>query len=375
MSKYVDKHYKYIHIFFHDDIKFNPYVVYMVNDPMAGFNPDEHYFLTSKQKVYEEIKGYKNTALYDYIEPCEIINEVAPFCDWLIIHAIPTAWDMIRINPEYINKLVLRSWGHDISREIYHHFQPIKNIYKLIIKLKKRWKETIRKARIITGDNVTDIINIKNVFGENVRTMATQYPTDITEQQLDEDRKTEKKHDKNITYVMVGHSGMKVNNHIKILKMLEKWQNENIKIFIPLSYVHKPYENKIKKYVAKRWKNNKAEIVQKFIPYKEYVRFIKEMDIMIFDGKISYALGNIKLGVFFKNKFFLNEKGVIYQGFNETANPVTPTSKLNKMSYKEFISPVTYPNFENNGMRVHGKEYCFNEWKELFYKLDNEKIQ
>lgn len=50
------KKYKFIHIFWHSDIKFNPQIVKMINENPEYFDLKEHYLVTPHHTTYDAIK-------------------------------------------------------------------------------------------------------------------------------------------------------------------------------------------------------------------------------------------------------------------------------------------------------------------------------
>ena len=52
------RHYKYIHIFWHDDLKFSTRIVQMINDQSNGFTVADHLFVTPYLRVYNALKDF-----------------------------------------------------------------------------------------------------------------------------------------------------------------------------------------------------------------------------------------------------------------------------------------------------------------------------
>ena len=49
-------------------------------------------------------------------------------------------------------------------------------------------------------------------------------------------KKSPPKDEKQIINILIGNSATETNNHIEVLDLLSKFKNEDIKIYVPLSY-------------------------------------------------------------------------------------------------------------------------------------------
>lgn len=96
----------------------------------------------------------------------------------------------------------------------------------------------------------------------------------------------------NTLYILIGNSATETNHHSEILKKLEKYKNENIKIFAPLSYGDKDYAKKVTIEGEKIFKNKFIPIFD-FMVYESYFQFLNTIDIAIFAHNRSQGMGNI----------------------------------------------------------------------------------
>ena len=114
------QHYKYIHFFWHPDLKnkFNPRIVKMVNDLENGFSPEEHLFITPFRTVYEAISSYPNVILYETKNPysAKIVNYFAPYGDWLFLHSIPDFRKAVWIRKKYQKSVIFPKFGGFLLR-------------------------------------------------------------------------------------------------------------------------------------------------------------------------------------------------------------------------------------------------------------------
>lgn len=367
-------HYKYIHIFYFQDSKsFNPKIVEFIN---KEFNFNEHLFVTPHKNVYEAIKNYSNVFYYSVksegakARKADIINYFAEKCDWLILHSFCRAIEFYKIKKKYLNKIVWRSWGHDVNVFSYHN--NYKDLIKSVI-FNPIWKSYILQFKSVGIANTCDLYNFKKLdesFDKRINFMLMPYPTNVSYADICDLRDKHIKKEK--VNVMVGHSASAADNHLEILKRLYVYRNENIEIFVMWPYSHKNDYNRLQtiKEYAKVF-DGRVTFVENYIDFKKYIQFLDDMDIVIFDGLSSYALGNIGLSISLRKKIFLNSKGVIRQAFDSDDIPYSCTDVIGTISYDEFIRPLRYPKNLNSSLEEHGYEYCVQKWRDLFNWLDN----
>ena len=159
-------------------------------------------------------------------------------------------------------------------------------------------------------------------------------------------------------YIQIGNSATETNAHIEILKALQKFKEENIRILIPLAYGDKEYANKVAKY-GKEIFGEKVLIISEYLPFEKYIaECISQIDVGIFAMDRQQALGNIcMLGLngsklYFKrdsqlDDYFKNELNCeIYyiddiknQSFEEFGNMTLEVKKKNAIAILEDIKP------------------------------------
>ena len=91
--------------------------------------------------------------------------------------------------------------------------------------------------------------------------------------------------------IMVGNSADPSNNHIESLEKLLLYKEDEIKIFVPLSYGDQEYAKKVIE-TGKAWFGDKFVPLTSFMSFDEYLKFLKSIDIAIFNHKRQQAMGN-----------------------------------------------------------------------------------
>lgn len=99
------------------------------------------------------------------------------------------------------------------------------------------------------------------------------------------------KHKNATLNIQVGNSADPSNNHIEALEKLLPFKNDNICIFVPLSYGSKEHTLQVIKQ-GKEWFGDKFKPLTEFMPFEEYLSFLGSIDIAIFNHKRQQAMGN-----------------------------------------------------------------------------------
>lgn len=122
---------------------------------------------------------------------------------------------------------------------------------------------------------------------------------------------------KNIN-ILVGNSADPSNNHFDALDKLAKFKNENIQIYAPLSYGNKEYAKKVIDNGSSLF-GDKFIGITEFMPYGEYMYFLKDIDIAIFNHKRQQAMGNTINLLAMGKKVYLREGTTQKEFFNDLA--------------------------------------------------------
>lgn len=139
--------------------------------------------------------------------------------------------------------------------------------------------------------------------------------------------------------ILVGHNAKPALNHIPVLRMLEKYRDENIRIVLSLSYgSSKGYADSVQAYAEERFPG-KTIILRKMLDRESYYRIIDNIDIAIFNTSRQIALANIHKLVWQKTKLFLAEESPMYPYFLDNGVSVEKYEDIQSMSFADFIKP------------------------------------
>lgn len=370
----ISKH-KYIHIFYHPGTMFFHPVYEMLQNNL--FDMSEHLFVTPYEEDYEKIKHLGNVILVKTkkYKSAKLINLCGDCCDWLILHAMCTNSQVLFIKRKYLKKIIWRSWGHDaidigidLKNGVYSFFR---SLIKFLL-VRPAWKRRTQKFKVCGGANLVDELKLYETFGRNISFKQMPYGDHLSSSIFSKIKEEKGLAENEVVSVMIGHSGTIADNHFEMIRKLEKWKDKKVKVHIMCPYMGPgdiPRFDMIEQYVNQTWNNN-VVIEKKMRPYEEYLHFINDMDVIILDGKESYALGNVCLAVSFEKKIFLNRYGIIKKAFDIDGLPNFCTDEIDNMSWEDFTKPVKYSMKSYSSLFWKSRECVAKKWYELFSALD-----
>ena len=91
--------------------------------------------------------------------------------------------------------------------------------------------------------------------------------------------------------ILLGNSAHPSNNHVEALKSLLPYKNQDIKIFVPLSYGDAKHAKKVISF-GKRCFGEKFVPLTEFMAFDQYLEFLETLDIAIFNHQRQQAMGN-----------------------------------------------------------------------------------
>jgi len=186
-------------------------------------------------------------------------------------------------NPSLLKKCNWIIWGGDL----YSYEYPKETF-------KKKWKEFMKKFCIKRfGGLITylkgDYELAKKWYGAKGEYFkCIMYPSNLHKDlniiEIDKD--------KSKTYIQIGNSSHRSNNHKEVIDKLVKYKDENIEIICPLSYGDEKYSEEIERYGKEKF-GSKFLALTDFLPFDEYLNILGKIDIAIFNHKRQQAMGNI----------------------------------------------------------------------------------
>lgn len=297
-------------------------------------------------------------------------------CDYIFLHSLFfTSCEKVELflNKKLLKKIVWIEWGADL----YSWRQPesIKGKVKNYINYKLR--DSFQNVVCIFPP---DIDYFKHEFpkfrGHIYYAPYNGYPVD---KEFLKYKKTSKLNEvlknKEPIYIQIGQNSLETLNHVKVIKYLSKFRDEDIRIFLPLSYGGtEEYVNRVVKCAEENFPN-KSIILRDFMPKKEYFQLTEKISIAIFDTTRQCGLGNIERFNFRNVKVYLSEEGVMYQYFRNQGVPVEKCENIGRMDFNEFVSqPVItdYNKFMDYINTLSNIGFAVEKWNRIFEVLRRE---
>jgi len=357
--------------------KFTDTFINFVND---NFNMNGHYFIIYGSDLIDGLKiesiNKKNVSCIENVkEFLDNKNNIKTILKYekIIIHGLfhPAVIDVWYENPGLCAKTYIYLYGGD------YYYEVDKSRRKGFIYLRRKRKERILKEQFISKrsvifKNVVGIINILPEENDIVRRLYSVsckmfYATYWEEKVVNHYRYVLGKND-NIVRVQVGNSAAEENDHIKILKELYKYRNENIEIYVPLSYGDKQYAHQVKKTGKKLFKE-KFIAMEKYLTLEKYYEFQEKVDVAIFGMHRQQALGNIQSHLFKGNIVYLQKNSVGAHFFAETIGcKIRYLEDIKGLGFKEF-SYIHEAEKNNNIIKMeeyYAIDKIVRQWKEIF---------
>lgn len=345
------------------------------------FNEDEHhfYFINHCPLSEQELFKYGNVQEMSgngKLEKMKHLYRALKDADIVFWHGLiyPGRFMLfLAANPAFLRKSVWVMWGIDLynwKRE----GGSLRN--KVINYLNYHCRRHMKAAVALLP---TDKEYFQKQFSDKIPCYVTPYPISEESFHSMERYRNSKPRKNGKVFIQVAHNAHTFNNHMEILESLLTFKDENIKLFLPLSYGNDwhtssaNYVRNISKFLTENFPH-KAYNIYKLMPQAKYTEFLWNMDIAIFNADRQNALGNILKLLYMGNKVFMTSDGPLYAFFQEKGIPICDTKKIPFMTYEEFIAPV------DNGPAVqwirdtYHPANSYKAWKYIFEECEGHKL-
>lgn len=276
-------------------------------------------------------------------------------------------------NPNFLKKSVWVMWGIDL----YNWKRDGGGIRTRLINFLNKHCRCHMKAAIALLE--TDKDYFQKTFSDKIPCYIVPYPISESSFELMDSLRGAKARKNGKVFIQVAHNAHPFNNHLEILKSLIPYKDENIKLFLPLSYGndwHNGNQNYIKDIVSYLTDNfsGKAYSLYHLMPQLKYTEFLWNMDIAIFNAERQNALGNILKLLYMGNKVFMTSEGPLYNFFLQKGIEIYDAKKISSMPYEDFIQP------SDNSCAVewiktnYHPQYSVQKWLDVFEKIGTCKL-
>lgn len=187
---------------------------------------------------------------------------------------------------------------------------------------------------------------------------ASLYYIYISKDFLQYENKYEKRISQSVN-ILLGHSAFEFGNHIWGLKLLEKYKNENIQIYCPLSYGSDIYRNQVIE-MGKELFGSKFIPMTQFMEQCEYYKFLNTINVAIFPMTRLAAESTLQYLNAISIKIYMNRE--ILDSLETDGIQAEDILKIKQQSFSEFIVP-TESHYNLNEVN----DDIVMEWSKLFH--------
>lgn len=331
-----------------------------------NFDKNEHLFVFmygADEKVFpipkaDNILNINNqyTGKKNIFKLSKILNPLFEDADKIILHSLFSAQLIfyLYLHQKYLKKSYWVLWGGDLYTNITTK-QTLRNAFH-----RYRKSRVIKQlGGIITYIREGDFEVVKKCYG----THAECYESFFYPSNLYKSYEINPKRDTTIN-ILIGNSSDPTNNHIEVFEKLKKYQNENIKIIVPLSYGNQENAKKVIS-IGNQIFEDKFEPLTEFMPFEKYLELLGKIDIAIFNHKRQQAMGNITTLLGLGKKVYLRHGETPWKMFNKLQIKVYDTT------LDISILPIDEDVREENQNRVKAyftEENLAKHWTQIFYK-------
>lgn len=283
--------------------------------------------------------------------------------DLIIAHGFTDMWYYF-FSPSTLKKTVWVIWGFDL----YDYRTRKNSLYSRIhFQIKK---QLVKRIPYVVA-RVPDYHLLQEWYGSKAELLLVE-PL-YTNGEFESVPLTIRDNPSSPIKITLGNSATKTNHHIETLEILRKFRDENIHLYIPLSYGDMEYAEIVKE-KAKEIFGNKVTILDKFMDPDEYNKHLSTMDIGIFNLDRQQALGNISYLLASGTKIYLDSTSPLWEIFEGYKFRTHPISNLTMEDFDKFmdldIDELTYN--AQHAKEIYSEKHSVECWTRVF-NLANEK--
>lgn len=326
--------------------KFLPSFVELVN---SHFDGGKHSFLLTRGMSENELAGYSNVIIagdgfWSLLKHYTMRAFKIQSARKVILHSLYDNYLILILflMPWNLRKCYWVIWGSDL----YKYLTP-----KLTFK--EKFVELIRRQVLKNvGSLVTYIEGDVQLARKWYGSKGKYHECFMYTSNLYKEYNLPKNQHRGIN-ILVGNSADPSNKHLDVFDKLEPFKEQDIKIYVPLSYGNPEYAKNIIKQGRERF-GDKFEALIEHMPFNQYLEFLGKIDIAIFNHKRQQAMGNtitlLGLGkkVFMRSDVtqwaFFKSHGITVYDIEELAlsGSENTQTEANKHIVKSYFSEKTF---------------------------------
>lgn len=329
------------------------------------FNSENHDFIVIGENKGDKFFNFPsndkfirfNSLSKDYFAIVKLLKSY----DKILLHsfAIPTIIQPLYFaNKELKSKTFWVAWGYDLY-EWMDRNKGFKNRLRNYINLNSR-----QKVKYFVGIFPPDIKFFKNEFNTKAETFYASYTGNLYNPIYNKDlvnkSLSEKIENNDCINILIGHSSSNKLNHFEVLKDIEKYSKENIRVFIPLSYGNMTYGDEVQERAKEKF-GDKVVCLREMMDKDKYMELLSTIDIAIFNTTRQIGLGNISPMLYMDKKIYMPKGSVMYDFYKSQKIDIWDYYEIDKFDYCDFIQPLKFKG---------GRKYIVDNELNLKHKVD-----
>ncbi len=144
--------------------------------------------------------------------------------------------------------------------------------------------------------------------------------------------------------IQIGNSADPSNNHLEVFEQLANFRDENIALYVPLSYGNQEYAQTVIKAGVELF-GERFKPMTDFMPFDKYLDFLGKIDIAIFNHKRQQAMGNTITLLGLGKKVYLRDDVTPWKMFETIGAKVYSTSNIN-------LAPLPAETIKHNQLTI-----------------------
>lgn len=241
----------------------------------------------------------------------------------------------------YLHKTTWIEWGADL----YNWFDSRKKPSSVAFNLLGRYVREHVSSVGLTCE--CDEVHFRKTFKSNAPVFYTPLPFDTNRIQLLEETRPSQPRSGALR-VQIAHNALAINKHFSIIDKVKQFAEENVQFIFPLSYgsfgvnnMHggTDYMNSIIS-CAKSTFEQKAIIMSQNLDLKHYLRYLWNIDVVVFHSERPIGLANIYYLAYMKKKIFIPSTSPQFAMLRNQGIPIEDTLRIPDMTFEEFAAPL-----------------------------------
>ena len=318
----------------------------------------------------EDAQGYVRPQIGDLLEfdtwiaalACDRVGHVLKESNLIIIeYVIPLlTFRLLR----YSKKLLLVFWGGDLYPYCADHLLSVRDCFKKIL-----IQYAISKSAYVGTLTLDDGKLLNNSFPRHGKCYEVMVVGGDVGSEAISTIDCHSKNDGSLR-ILIGNSATETNRHIQILNQLAKFKDEDIELYLPLSYGDMEYREMVLSYGYKIFKDKFKPLVD-FIAYSDYQALLRTIDVGVFNNSRQQGLGNISRLLRFGAKVYLPKDSPNYNHFSHLGCVIHDFHDINGEIFESFASYLDSERCQNmiSTSTSRYRDRAIELWSNLFNEV------